>query len=150
MIIREARLEDAADLIRLHIRSVMALCRDDYTPDQLQDWISHSTLEKYQSRLEQHPSYIAEQDGKMIGYVRWNPETNELCSIFVDPDYVRQGIATALMEVAYQDAKSQDVVELWLYASLTAVPFYQAIGWQYVERTMRGLLNCVKMTKHLW
>lgn len=149
MIIRKATFDDASDLIGLHTRSVLELCRYDYTPDQLQDWVSHSTLEKYQLRLESHPSYIAELDGKMIGYVRWNPETNELCSIFVDPEYVRQGVATALMDVAYQDAKSQGVEDLWLFASLTAVPFYQATGWETVESGMRGVLECVKMTKHL-
>ena len=146
MIIREAVIDDAADLLRLHTRSVLELCRDDYTSDQLKYWLSYSTLEKYQKRLELHPSFVAECDGKLIGYVRWNPETNELCSIFVDPDYVRQGVATALMDIAYRDALSHGVKEMWLSASLTAVPFYQKIGWQYLERSMHGELECVKMS----
>ena len=149
MNIRKAAFADAPDFIRLHTRSVLELCRNDYSSEQLQYWVSHSTLEKYQLRLKRHPSYIAERDGKMIGYVCWNPETNELCSIFVDPEYVRQGVATALMEVAYQDAISKGVKDLWLFASLTAVPFYQAIGWHCEERKMRGELECVKMSKHL-
>ena len=149
MIIRKATLDDAADILSLHNHSVLALCRDDYTPDQLQYWLSYSTLEKYQVRLKHHSSFVAEYNGKMIGYVRWNPQSNELCSIFVDPEYVRQGVATALMEVAYRDALSQGVREMWLFASLTAVPFYQAIGWRYVERSMRGDLECVRMTKRI-
>ena len=147
--IRKATIDDAADLISLHTRSVLGLCRDDYTLDQLQYWLSFSTLEKYQMRLENHRSFVAEFNGKIIGYVRWNPNTNELCSIFVDPDYVRQGVASALIEVAYQDARSHGVDEMWLFASLTAVPFYLAIGWQYQERCMRGELESVNMTMNL-
>jgi putative acetyltransferase len=149
MIIRKAALEDAAELIGLHSRAILELCRDDYTPDQLQYWLSYSTLEKFQERLANQPSFVAEFNDKIIGYVRRNPEIDELCSIFVDPDNIQQGVATALMEVAYQDAISQGVKELWLFASLTMVPIYQAIGWQYHQRRMRGLLECVKMIKSI-
>jgi putative acetyltransferase len=149
MDIRKATVDDALSIMQLHERSVLELCRDDYTPEQLKDWLSISTLERYQIRLERHRAYLAEQDGKMIGYVRWHPETNELCSIFVDPDFVRQGVATKLMEVAEKDAKDRGVEELWLDSSLTAVPFYEAIGWNYVEQSMHGTLECVKMTKKL-
>lgn len=34
-------------------------------------------------------------------------------------------------------------------ASLTAVPFYEAEDWWYVEQTMRGSLECVRMEKKL-
>jgi putative acetyltransferase len=109
MNIRKATIEDVLLIMQLHERSVLELCRDDYTPEQLEDWLSSSTLERYKIRLERHRAYLAEKDGKLIGYVRWNPETNELCSIFVDPDFVRQGVATKLMEVADQDAKEMGV-----------------------------------------
>jgi GNAT superfamily N-acetyltransferase len=149
VIIREATVGDALSMMRLHERSVLELCRDDYTPEQLKDWVSQSTLEKYKVRLENHRSYIAERDGKMIAFVRWNPETNELCSIFVDPGFTRQGIATELMEIAYEDARSYGVKDLWLDASLNAVPFYKAIGWDYVGLSTHGPLEGVRMTKQL-
>ncbi|MCP4419662.1 MAG: GNAT family N-acetyltransferase, partial [Chloroflexi bacterium] len=128
MIIREAAVADAQAILRLHTRSVLTLCRADYTTEQLEGWVSNSTLEKYQFRLKKHRAYVAEQDGNTAGYVRWNPATNELCSIFVDPDYVRQGVATKLMATACEDAISHGVEAFWLDASLTAVPFYKAIG----------------------
>ena len=149
MIIREATVDDALSMMKLHERSVLELCREHYTLEQLKDWLSQSTVEKYQVRLERHRSYVAEHDGQMIAYVRWNPETNELCSIFVDPDFVRQGIATELMEIAYDDARSYGVKGLWLDASLNAVPFYTAIGWEFVELSKHGPVEGVRMTKQL-
>jgi GNAT superfamily N-acetyltransferase len=149
MNIRKAKVDDAYEIMKLHERSVLGLCEADYSAEQLKGWIQNSTLEKYHKRLRLHRSYIAEKDGQTVGYVRWNPATNELCSIFIDPNYVRQGIATELMEIAYADAMQNGVTEMWLDASLTAVPFYEVEGWLYVEERMHGLLECVRMTKKL-
>ena len=147
MIIRQATVEDAAAIMVLHERSVRGLCSADYTPEQLDLWLGSITLEKHQKRLKLHKSFIAEIDSKTIGYVRWNPETNELCSIFVDPGFVRRGIGTKLMMTESRDALSYGVRVLWLDASLTAVPFYIADGWDIVEKGMHGPLECVRMTK---
>jgi len=149
MIIRESTVADAQEMKNLHERSVLELCSADYSPEQLEEWVNSSPLAKYQSRLVHHRSFIAEIGGIMVGYARWNPATNELCSIFVHPEHVRQGIATELMQIAYEDAQSFAVKELWLDASLTAVPFYEAEGWNTVGHEMHGPLECVRMTKAL-
>ena len=149
MLIREATVDDTAAIMTLHERSVRGLCSADYTPEQIDGWLSRSTLERYQQRLQFHRSYIAELDREMVGYVRWNPATYELCSIFVHPDYVRRGIATLLMRTAYQDVNAHGVQDLWLDASLTAVPFYEVKGWEVVESGMHGILECVRMIKRL-
>lgn len=147
MNIRKSKLEDAEAIKALHDRAALALCRDDYTLEQLNEWVNHSSVEKYQQRLATQRTFVGEINGRMVGFVRWNPETNELCSIFVDPDYTRQGIATKLMKKAYDDALSTGVNKFWLYASLTAVPFYESEGWKKLEQSKRGNLECIKMEK---
>jgi putative acetyltransferase len=149
MIIRKAVIEDASAMKELHDRAVMKLCQNDYTPEQLMDWVNKSSLEKYLWRLETQRIFIAELDGKMLGFVRWYPKTNELCSICVDPDHTRQGIATKLMKYVYVDAIDLGMSELWLDASFTAVPFYQALGWDNVAFSTVGSLDCVRMVKNL-
>lgn len=42
------------------------------------------------------------------------------------------------------------VRSMWLFASLTAVPFYEADGWRFVEESNRGTMACVKMEKGLF
>lgn len=149
MQIRRATMADAEAIWRLHHRSVEALCAADYTPVQITNWVTHSTLEKQQKRLQHHRVFVAEEAKQMIGFVRWNPATNELCSLFVDPDFVRRGVASALMDIAHQDALARGVTEFWLDASLTAVPFYKATGWKPIKQMMHGELACVRMTKQL-
>ncbi len=147
--IRTATLADAEAIWQLHNRSVLALCAADYSQEQLANWVAHSTLARQQERLQQHRVFVAEQDGQLIGFVRWNPATNELCSLFVDPDFVRRGVATVLMETVSEDARACGVTQFWLDASLTAVPFYQATGWQTIKQMMHGKFACVRMTKQL-
>ncbi|WP_420629343.1 GNAT family N-acetyltransferase [Candidatus Leptofilum sp.] len=149
MQIRVARVADAEAIWQLHNRSVLSLCAADYSLEQLADWVKHSTLARQQARLKKHCVFVAEEDDRLIGFVRWNPATNELCSLFVDPDFVRRGVASALMETACQDALACGVTKFWLDASLTAVPFYKATGWQTIKQMMHGELACVRMTKQL-
>lgn len=149
MIIRKADVDDVPTLKELHDRAVMELCRADYTIDQLESWVNKSPLEKYYWRLETQRIFIAEDAGRTLGFVRWYPKTNELCSICVEPEFARRGIGTSLMEHACQDARDHNVETFWLDASLTAVPFYQALDWQYVELSTDGPLDSVRMVKLL-
>ena len=81
--------------------------------------------------------------------MRWYPETKELCSICVEPEYARQGIGTALMEYACRDARDHGVELLWLDASLTAIPFYLSLGWEKGANLTESPLDGVRMTKEL-
>lgn len=149
MKIRKAEIGDVPILKELHDRAVLELCRSAYTIDQLEGWVNRSPLEKYYWRLETQRIFIAEKDGRTLGFVRWYPETNELCSICVEPEFARQGIGARLMEIACEDAREQNVETLWLDASLTAVPFYQALGWEYVKLITDGPFDCVRMEKQI-
>lgn len=89
MRIREAKIDEAEIIKALHDRSALALCRADYTVEQLEDWVNASTVARYRERLKLHRTFVAEKDGEIVGFVRWNPPTQELCSLFVDPAYTR-------------------------------------------------------------
>ena len=149
MNIRLAGIDDVPTLKELHDRSVRELCQADYTSDQIEGWVNKSPLEKYYWRLETQRIFVAEDQGRILGFVRWYPKTNELCSICVEPAFARQGIGSELMEVACQDAREHKVEVLWLDASLTAVPFYQVLGWDYIELSTEGPLDSVRMVKQL-
>jgi GNAT superfamily N-acetyltransferase len=149
VLIRAARIDEAQQIKDLHDRAIQKLCREEYTPEEIQGWVNRAKLEKYQQRLTQHRCFVAERDKNLIGQVRWNPETKELCSIFVEPEYARQGIASLLMKKVYEDMRSYKVEESWLDASLNAVPFYLDEGWQFIEVRTHGFLECVRMVKRL-
>lgn len=129
MIIREALVDEAEPIWRLHARSVRILCQQAYSPRQIEAWISGKDIEDYRVRLQNHPSYAAERDGRLVGYARFNPASNELCSVFVAPEFARQGIGRQLVQRICRDAASAGLQHLWLDASLNAVPFYESLGF---------------------
>ena len=101
ILIRTARIDEAQQIKDLHDLAIRELCREHYTPEQIQGWVNHHNVEKYQERIKHHRCFVAESQGIIIGQVRWNPVTNELCSISTHPDHIRKGIASTLMEKAY-------------------------------------------------
>jgi putative acetyltransferase len=153
MIIRDATPGDAESIWDIHVRSIRELCSADYAPAQIQAWAGHRTVEDYHKCIKSDPFYVAEIDGKLVGYARFRPSTNELCSIFVDPDHVRQGIGTALLREVCEDGARRGLTYFWLDASLTAVPFYASGGFTREQDTVHAFsgvdLECVRMTRRL-
>ena len=153
MIIRKATLDDVQVIWEVHTRSIESLCAPDYAPNQIQAWVGGKKPEYYVERIQRDPIYVAEIAGNVVGFIRFRPPTNELCSIFVDPDYTRQGIGTDLFKKACEEAKYLGMTTFWLDASLTAVPFYQAMGFlnegQTTHRFSGVDLKCIRMRKHL-
>jgi len=148
-VIREAEAGDAARIVEIHARSVRALCSGDYTAEQIDAWIGKRTPEEMALRIAMHPFFVADHNGKLTGYATYNVNSSELLSIYVDPDFARQGVASALMNELLADARSKGLATLWLDASFTAVPFYETVGFVRIMETthiFRGVpLECVRM-----
>lgn len=149
MQIRKATPEDAYAIWLVHTRSIRELCRADYTPEQIEGWAGPKKPEHYPERIRRDPTFVAEIAGKIVGFVRFNREKSELSTIYVDPAAARQGVGTALMQTAVSQAQQMGLTYFWLHASLTAVPFYQAMGFIYEEKISRRFNNielpCVRM-----
>ena len=129
LLIRAATASDAVSMIDIHARSIRALCRDDYQTEQIDAWIGKRTPEEYVARIGARPFFVAEIDSKLVGYAAYSPISNELLSVFVDPDFARQGVATALVDDLLASARSKGVTTLWLDSSLMAVLFYESVGF---------------------
>ena len=151
--IREAVAADAAQIIDIHSRSIRALCSGDYTAEQIEAWIGKRTPEEMALRIARHPFFVAQRNGKLSGFATFNMKSSELLSIYVDPEFARQGVASALMNVLLADARNKGLTALWLDASLTAVPFYERIGFVCTMETTHAFhgvpLKCMRMEMSL-
>jgi len=77
--------------------------------------------------------HVAERDGKIVGFVALR-EQKHLYHLFVDKQYHRQGIATALWAVARQEAVAAGNPGLFtVNASNYALPVYQKMGFVRTE-----------------
>ena len=153
MIIRPATPADIYRIHEIHTSAIQILCIQDYTPEQIEAWSSNRTPEGYLPYIEKFRFFIAEYHGFTVGYARYSLKTNEFCSLFVDPEYIRQGIATLLTKFVFQDARDHGLNHLWLNGSFTAVPFYKTMGFTVeFEKTYSFQdvsLQCLRMRKTL-
>jgi ribosomal protein S18 acetylase RimI-like enzyme len=82
--------------------------------------------------LEQHRTHVAEMHGSVVGFASWAApdETVELEDLFVDPSWMRAGVATALVVRIVEVLRSQGVSRLEVTANPHALGFYQAVGFR--------------------
>jgi GNAT superfamily N-acetyltransferase len=75
---------------------------------------------------------VAEENGSVVGFATW-AETDggsiELEDLFVDPKWMRRGIATALVNCVCDVLRSRGAGTLEVTASPDALGFYRAAGF---------------------
>jgi len=72
---------------------------------------------------------------------------DQVHAVFVHPTRQGRGIGRHLMEAVESEAQARGERELILYASLSAVAFYEASGWRTVREHRDGDARLVVMTK---
>ena len=97
---------------------------------------------------------MAEHVGEVIGFGQYYEVNEEICAIYVRPDFVRRGVARALFLKVADELRAKGLSRVWLDASLTSVPFYLAMGCREVEKQDHTLgagisIPCVKVSLDL-
>ena len=101
--------------------------------------------ERYRDRLLAHPeylilgpeglaegrTYVAEENGVVVGFATWADTEGavELEDLFVDPAWMRRGIATALVNRIVDVLGAKGVERLDVTANPDALGFYRAVGF---------------------
>ncbi len=76
-------------------------------------------------------THVAEQHGSVVGFATWaeTAGTIELEDLFVDPGYLRRGIATALVSYIAEVLRARGEEWLEVTANPHALGFYRAVGF---------------------
>jgi GNAT superfamily N-acetyltransferase len=133
----------------IRTRALRTQSAGHYAADVLAQWTSWPAPDSYPRLLAAGGGVLALHDGRLVGYAILDKAGAEIDAVFVDPDFAGHGIGKRLLrglEAMLPGAP------LHLYASLNAVPFYQAAGFRPQERTQYQhpsglLLDCVHMVK---
>jgi GNAT superfamily N-acetyltransferase len=81
--------------------------------------------------LEQGRTYVAEEHGSVVGFGSWVEAEGivDLEDLFVEPTWMRRGIATALVVRIVDVLRSRGVSCLGVTANPSALGFYRAVGF---------------------
>jgi putative acetyltransferase len=150
MQIRPAIESDAGGICEMHIRSIRELCIRDYTPEQIEVWAGPKRPSDYLEPIRGKRIFVAEQAGQIAGFGDYHATKNEICAIYVHPDFVRQGLGRALFLVVTDELKARGFSHVELDASLTSVGFYEAMGCRKIEERLHPFrdgvsIPCVRM-----
>jgi GNAT superfamily N-acetyltransferase len=81
--------------------------------------------------LAEGRTHVAEEDGSLVGFATWAEAAGvmELEDLFVDPGYMRRGIAAALVSRITEVLRARGVERLEVTANPHALGFYRAVGF---------------------
>jgi GNAT superfamily N-acetyltransferase len=139
--LRRTTAADLGALDLLYARSYPALLKADYPPSMLV--LALPLIARAPPRLLASGSfYVAEQGGAALGAGGWSwggPQGGaspthmaHVRHLVTDHRHTRKGIGRALMERLFAEASRAGVRVLDCQSTLTAVPFYQSLGFREI------------------
>ena len=158
MKIRRAFAEDAKGIQSVECQAFQA-CYSAYLPDAYLKSLpsNQEEIEKIRRTLLTHEAWVAEENKRIVGFSWIEPlekEVFELVTIYIHPDFQKQGIGTALMEHVCQQKKKEGYqkVVLWTIKDGPSLGFYHKKGCVFSsvpEKLWRFDIPLVRLEKKL-
>ena len=125
-------------IIRPGVRADLRAAADVYRRASLSNAGDRDNLLAHPEHLISRPeglaegrTYVAEEKGSLVGFATWIEAGGifELEDLFIDPGWMRRGIATALVERIAQVLRARGAERLEVTANPHALGFYRAAGF---------------------
>lgn len=160
LIIREAKLNDAEDIAKVHIKIWQQAYKGQIPDDFLENlsvenrtkvWVENISNPKPKQNI-----FVAESGGKILGFVAVGPNRDkdarkdwgELYAIYVDQQSAGKGVGTSLTQKGLDFLKSESFKQatLWVLVSNTkGRKFYENRGWKAENKIKRDKIGRVEV-----
>jgi putative acetyltransferase len=137
-VIRPAMPGDFGAIACVFHEAIHQIAKRDYTEGQLRAWSpSQRTAEHWRRRTGELEVKVAVTENVLAGFIGFS-RSGYIDLLFTRPDFVRRGIARALLLEAETMLRQLGVRTAWTQASLTARDFFQVMGYVILrEQTVR-------------
>ena len=126
--IRPATTSDATAVAKLFRRAVQHISNRHYSEQEKSAWLQGAdNADFWQKRIDGGNVRVATHNGRMLGFIEYQPEQSHLNCLYTDPHHQRQGIATALLNAVLPSADSGKTITV--DASKAAAAFFQNQGF---------------------
>lgn len=129
--IRSFRSVDAQAVSGVCLRNVWEILVRDYEPGALAVIAAGYAPEQIAAQAAQRLMLVAEVDGQVVGTAVLDQD--RVRDVHVDVDYQRQGVGRTLMAAIEDAARRQGQPQLYLLAAVSAVAFYEKLGYVVVK-----------------
>ncbi|TDR23854.1 GNAT family N-acetyltransferase [Marinicella litoralis] len=126
VIITQAQAHDAAAIGALAVRSKAHWGYDEAFMQQVKAELTYQAND-----IQQHPTFIASKGSNLLGFyqlIAIDSSTAELDALFVDPDFIGQGVGAQLFSHAVTKARAKHHLFLKIQSDPYAADFYRKQG----------------------
>lgn len=134
MTVRRMEPTDAQQVARVHEAAARAGAR---AYDDAGRWTRDREPGPYRRDVADpaREALVAERDGDVVGFGVAALSAGRVVAVYVDPEHHREGVGTALLRALEDGLRAAGTGTARLTASVNAVPFYEARGYEVRERT---------------
>lgn len=126
---------DVSVLAAIFVASINELTEDDYSEAQREAWASAADDEaQFGKRLAGQLTLVATIHSSPVGFISLKG-ADHLDLLYVQPGFVRQGVATALCDAIEKLAAARGAKAITVEASDTAEPFFVKRGYVGEQRS---------------
>jgi putative acetyltransferase len=113
----------------IFLRAVRETARAHYSPKQVEAWAAtHGDLDSWAAARAAAHTQLAIIDGHVAGFTDLD-DHGYIDMLFVDPDFGRHGVASALLASVVALARQRGLPALTTFASLTSRPVFERHGF---------------------
>ena len=143
---------DAGAVQTIIHRGLREINGKDYPAERLEEYCAYFTLEKIKSQADSAHMYVAVSGNKIVGTGSiapyWDSKTESiLLTIYVLPERIGQGIGSAIINALEQDEYFVRANRIEIPSSITAVKFYQKLGYSPKNGIVPDAEGIVSMEK---
>jgi putative acetyltransferase len=130
--VRPYRSDDATALMALFRDTIRRVNSRDYDETQIRAWAPDNIDSvRWAARFEGRFVVVAEEAGVPIGFGELEAD-GHIDRFYVSADHQRQGVGRALINAIIAEADRRGLTELFVEASITAKPFFEAHGFTVI------------------
>ena len=120
---------DAQATSVIFLRAVRETARAHYSPEQVEAWAAeYGDLDSWAAARAAAHTQLAIVDGHVAGFTDLD-DHGYIDMLFVDPDFGRRGVASALLASVVALARQRGLPALTTFASLTSRPVFERHGF---------------------
>lgn len=134
MEIRRVRSSETGSIWRLLHDTVHRINQADYSADELVVWAPDEYDEPHWvSRFIRTRPLVATEGRELLGFAELS-EDGRIDLFYVHHEHQGEGIGRALMQRLRAEAASSGLSKLYCEASITARPFFERMGFEFIEQ----------------